>query len=324
MISLVCGTTACLSGSDTASNQAPVTAPGVSAESHANDTEAAPSRYPAPARLIGIGDVHGDLSAFRAALELAGVLGEGDTWTGGETVIVQTGDVLDRGDDEPEILALISTLETQAEAAGGKLIALNGNHETMNVATDLRYVTPDGFLDYAKTPVEPTNQSVEALPAENRGRAAAFAPGGPAALDLSNRNVVVVVGDTVFVHGGVLPEAAAMGLDHINSAARTWMAGDGPAPAFLTDPNGPVWSRHYSDATDSADCDLLTEALSTLNASRMVVGHTVQFEGITQACDKRVWRIDVGMAAAYGGRPEVLEIVGNQVRALTPDGPRDY
>lgn len=33
---------------------------------------------------------------------------------------------------------------------------------------------------------------------------------------------------------------------------------------------------------------------------------------ISAACDDKVWRVDVGMAAHYGGTPEVLE--------LTPDG----
>jgi hypothetical protein len=47
----------------------------------------------------------------RAALRLAGALDEHDHWTGGRLVVVQTGDQLDRGDDEPEILDLLERLE---------------------------------------------------------------------------------------------------------------------------------------------------------------------------------------------------------------------
>jgi hypothetical protein len=48
----------------------------------------------------------------------------------------------------------------------------------------------------------------------------------------------------------------------------------------------------------------------------MVVGHTVQGTGITAFCGARVWCIDVGQAAYYKGRPEVLEIRGDVVRSL--------
>jgi hypothetical protein len=49
----------------------------------------------------------------------------------------------------------------------------------------------------------------------------------------------------------------------------------------------------------------------------MVVGHTVHTTGIRSACDDKVWMIDVGMAAYYGGPVEVLEIRGDQLTVLT-------
>lgn len=50
-----------------------------------------------------MGDIHGDIVKAAAALCAAGVLGEEDglpIWTGGDTTVVQIGDVLDRGDSE--------------------------------------------------------------------------------------------------------------------------------------------------------------------------------------------------------------------------------
>src|SRR5690606_26650725 len=78
-------------------------------------------------RVVAIGDLHGDLSATRAALRLAGAIDERDRWVGGRLVVVQTGDQLDRGDDEPEILALFERLAVEAEAAGGAVHSLLGN-----------------------------------------------------------------------------------------------------------------------------------------------------------------------------------------------------
>ncbi len=72
--------------------------------------------------------------------------------------------------------------------------------------------------------------------------------------------------------------------------------------------DGPVWSRHYSAETEPDDCALLAETLEKLGIKRMVVGHTVQDKGITSACNEQVWRVDVGMAAHYGGSVQVLEI----------------
>ena len=54
---------------------------------------------------------------------------------------LQVGDQLDRGDNEIQILYFLERLQREAEAAGGKLHILNGNHETMNVAGRFTYAT---------------------------------------------------------------------------------------------------------------------------------------------------------------------------------------
>ena len=61
-----------------------------------------------PERLIAIGDIHGDFRAAKKALKLAGVIDGDNQWIGGETWVVQTGDQLDRGDDEEKILESVS------------------------------------------------------------------------------------------------------------------------------------------------------------------------------------------------------------------------
>jgi hypothetical protein len=50
----------------------------------------------APKRIVALGDVHGDLSATRRALRLAGAIDDQDRWIGGRLVVVQTGDQLGR------------------------------------------------------------------------------------------------------------------------------------------------------------------------------------------------------------------------------------
>lgn len=273
----------------------------------------APTWVDAPPRLVAIGDLHGDLTATRNVLKMANVIDDEDHWTGGETVVVQVGDQLDRGDGEREIIHLLESLAAEAQAAGGAVYVLHGNHETMNVQLDLRYVTAGGFADFADVDHDPADPLYTSYPEAELGRVAAFRPGGPYAMLLSGHNTVMVVGDTVFAHGGVLPEHVEYGLDDINQEIQSWMRGEGEEPFSVSSASSPVWSRHYSDAPDWEDCLLLFETLESLGADRMVVAHTVQSQGISAACENKVWRVDVGLAAYYGGLPAALEIVGDSV-----------
>jgi len=270
---------------------------------------------PAPVRVVAFGDVHGDADAARAALKLAGVLNDSDTWIGEATHVVQVGDQLDRGDEEQEILDLFETLRAQATAAGGAFYPLLGNHEVMNVELDLRYVTDGGYADFSHIEYDAADSQLQSYPEEQRGRVAAFRPGGPYAVILSEHLMILQLEGTIFVHGGVLPEHLDVGIDAINTQTAAWMRGDAGLPAILDASDSPVWARQYSKDTDDADCLLLDEVLTRTGAQRMVVAHTVQ-EGINAACNDQVWRVDVGLAAYYGGSPQVLEIIDGTTRII--------
>ena len=279
-----------------------------------------PSRFPSAERLVAIGDLHGDLEAARGALALAGAIDGDDRWVGGDLVVVQTGDILDRGDDAMEILALMDDLAERAREAGGEIHLLNGNHELMNVQLDMRYVSVGGYLDFI--PGEKPDSEVATAQDVVDGvaeRILAIRPGGVVARRFAERNVIAVVGDTVFVHGGVLPHVVDYGVERLNQETREWIRGDlrcPPEPLFGND--GPVWSRHYSDEPDEEDCRLLEDTLQRMGARRMVIGHTVQDDGISSACDGLVWRIDVGMAEHYGGSAAVLDLSGGGASTVRP------
>ena len=272
-----------------------------------------------PARIVAFGDVHGDLDATRTALRLAGAIDQDDRWVGGRLVVVQTGDQLDRGDDERAILDLFDRLRVEAAEAGGGFHALLGNHELMNARGDLRYVTPAGFTDFGEAPANSAEDpwAAQFEPYE-RGRMAAFLPGRPYAMLLAERNVILQVDKTVFVHGGVLPAHVVYGIDRINEEARRWLRGEAEFPDILVGSDSPQWTRLYSQAPDSVACETLVRVLDALNADRIVMGHTIQEGGITSACGGHAWLIDVGMAKHYGGSPEVLQIQGDSVRVLKP------
>jgi hypothetical protein len=274
-------------------------------------------RVPVADRIVAIGDLHGDLGATRRALVLAGAIDALDRWIGDKLVVVQTGDEIDRGDDDRAIIELFDRLADAAEGRGGKVIALIGNHEAMNVAGDFRYVTRGGFAAFSDSDTSRVPDAVlQRFTVEARGRAAAFFPAGPFARRLAERRAVVVVGDTVFVHGGVTADHVRYGIPRLNRELSRWMSGDGAPSALANDEEGPLWTRRYSEDKSGIDCAGLLSTLTALSATRMVVGHTPHQDGISPACEGRVWRIDTGLAGYYGGPTQVLEIRGERVAVL--------
>jgi len=274
-------------------------------------------RVPGAKRLVAIGDLHGDLAATKRALVLAGAIDEQGAWVGKDLVIVQTGDQLDRGNDEAEILSLLKRLQEEARSAGGAVHVLNGNHEAMNVLGDFRYVTPQAFAAFDGA--SPPSPHAAHAAAEMQGRAGAFLPGGAVALELAERPLILVVGDTAFAHAGILPAHVRFGIDRLNQHNAAWMRGEkATPPALVMDPDGPLWTRIYGAPTLSpAVCAVLDETLQLLGVRRLVIGHTVQEQGMSGACDDRVFRIDVGLSRYYGERrTQVLEITADGARIL--------
>jgi hypothetical protein len=291
----------------------------VSAASSSDDKMVENFRLPPRARVVAIGDVHGDLAALRAALRLAGAIDSDDRWIGKDLAVVQTGDQLDRGDQDREVLDVLEKLEGDAQAAGSALYVLNGNHELMNASFDFRYVTPKSFVSFGDMSSR-APAFAQRLPEAERGRAAAFAPGGPYAQKLAKHLTVAVVGDSLFAHGGVLPAHVDYGLSRINSQASAFLAGKLPElPRVLAAEDAPVWTRFYGEPELGAEtCAVLERVLKELGAKRLVVGHTVQKAGINAACQDKLFRIDVGLSAYYGNNPtQVLEITPAGTRVLT-------
>ena len=72
--------------------------------------------------VYSIADLHGDYPAAVKALQLARLLGDDQrTWIGGDKILVQTGDIVDRGDNAREIYQLLFHLQDQAALEGGQV-----------------------------------------------------------------------------------------------------------------------------------------------------------------------------------------------------------
>lgn len=243
-------------------------------------------------KIVAIGDIHGDMGALIEVLYKAEIIDENLHWHAGKTILVQAGDILDRGNDEVMILSWLEKLKEEAEHAGGKIFTLTGNHEVLNVQGNFSFVSEAGFSSFieAGTP-----------------RELAFTPGGQCARYLSRNFVILDLAGNIFVHGGVFPENVTQGIPAINKNFSKWMRGIGIEPDDSE--MDVLWSREYSLYLN---CELLKETLDLLNAKRMIVGHTVQDE-INSACDGTLFRIDTGMLNNFGGPRQALVIENDNV-----------
>ncbi|KAI3986909.1 hypothetical protein MKX01_014610 [Papaver californicum] len=274
-------------------------------------------------RIIAVGDLHGDMSQTRSALEMAGVLSPDgrNIWTGGETVMVQLGDILDRGEDEIAILSLLRSLHIQAKEKGGAVFQVNGNHETMNVEGDFRYVDQGGFeecvdflhhlenygdnwdeafVDWVSVSEQwkqdrKMNESYWGpwnILQKQKGviaRSTLLRSGGLLARELARHPVALKVDDWVFCHGGLLPHHVAYGVEKMNNKVSHWMRG--PDDNGDNDPELPfiatrgydsvVWNRLYSGQTGDIEDYQARQIYSILQETLRALGGKAMVVGHT-------------------------------------------
>lgn len=188
-------------------------------------------------RVVAISDVHGAYDAMVRTLEQAEVIADDLSWAGGATHLVIVGDLLDRGPNSRDAMDLLMRLEGEAAASGGMVHVLIGNHEAMNLIGDLRYVSAAEYAAFAEdeTAAERTawfehfaaRSVLGASEGEHRefdqnfppgffAHRRAFASDGVYGKWLLSKPVIVVINGTAFVHGGLSPMIAELGLDGVN------------------------------------------------------------------------------------------------------------
>ena len=184
-------------------------------------------------RLVMIGDVHGDVDQFDKCLSMAGLMDfESKKWIANNTIFVQTGDILDRGNQELQCLKRICQLSQQAQAVGGTVLCLFGNHEVLNALGTFQYTT--GEWEYEQVVGQAVDTALDGNKAwrmqystwNQPSRWAAFEPGGLFSDCLMRKlKVAVTVGRTACVHAGLTHHHLEKygSITEMNAEAKTWM-----------------------------------------------------------------------------------------------------
>jgi hypothetical protein len=228
---------------------------------------------PQPQRIVAVGDLHGDFSAWRDIASGAGLVDSRGRWSGGSTTLVQVGDVVDRGSDSLKLVRELMRLQKEAPKRGGRVIVLVGNHEAMNIIGDLRYTAPADFAAYAtpgsaalrerafaakKAAIEASYRArdpsltaqaihdswIKATPLGWVEQRLAWAPDGDIGRWVIRNPAVALVGGNLFVHGGISAEYSKRSMADLNAAVAAALKATDSSPAsILSDPLGPLWYR---------------------------------------------------------------------------------
>lgn len=230
------------------------------------------SQWETPERLLAISDLEGNYLHALRFLQNNHVLDEDGHWNWGKGHLVLVGDLIDRGQSVSEVMWLVRRLEREAEAAGGQVHYVLGNHEAMVMGGDLRYIHPK--YHFTSTRIGKTYDQLHG-PKSEIGRW------------WRSKNGVTRVGDLLFVHGGYSPELdqANLDMETLNKLIR-----DGLPPArptgltAATNPvahtHGPFWYRGYFKEHAAAWGGLasrkeIAQILDRHQAKHIVIGHTL-------------------------------------------------
>lgn len=237
--------------------------------------------YEMPENLVAISDIEGNFGPFRKLLQAGQVIDENYNWTFGDGHLVLTGDFFDRGEMVTQVLWLIYKLEWEAYEAGGQVHFILGNHETMNLQGDLRYVNP---------------KHKESAKLMERDLIDLYGDNTELGQWLRTKNIIEKIGDHLFVHAGISGKVNKLGFSiaEINSTARPFLDWefyhDHDVATIMSTSVGPLWYRGYYQGAKKDQ--LIDETCKQYNISKIITDHTVVADNISTHYDGRVINID--------------------------------
>ena len=294
---------------------------------------------------VAIGDVHGDFKDFCAILQHVGLIDDQRHWTGGKATLVQLGDLIDRGPKPREVLDLMISLEEQAPKAGGRVVALLGNHEAMNLIGDLRYVTAENYASFADSdsekrqktayqeyiawrkshqqllaemynPVLPETEAEWMMkhPPGFLEHREAFSPKGNYGKWLRQRSALAKIGGVIFLHGGISPSLIPLKLDDVNARIRSEIQQYDDIRQYLTDENILLPFFTLQETTAIVQAELIAEHKSHVPSNAMRSAKISQLAGLsTWLCireDGPLWFRGYDQWSDEEGLSQVEKILG--------------
>jgi len=256
-------------------------------------------------RRIVVGDIHGELKGLEEILLHAGIIDRNKSWVGGDTVLIQTGDVIDRGPHSRGALSLLRRLQQEAVASSGKVVRCCGNHELMLLQGDYRYAN---FSD-PKQLAEELRQEIERdlLQVAYSDGARLYTHAG--LRSFVRQTLVQEIGQTGRAKPGAQVGLKALA-DHINvtfkNAVKQGRHDTKDHCIFWVDP--PRGGRDKVGGIFWCDYRSISESEWAWDVPQ-VFGHTpARKPNLRHAHGLKLINVDAGMYTDYGGQRVYLEI----------------
>ena len=267
-------------------------------------------KLPSGVPLFVMADTHGEYAIAVELLKNQKVIDANLKWTFGKGRLAVLGDIFDRGPNHTEIFWLLYSLEAQAKAAGGAVYVMLGNHESMALGGDERYLNPK-YLEVR-----------DALQAPNY--AALWGAETLLGQWLRTKSAVMKIGDYLCLHGGLSREVVerSLSLAAMDDSVRSSL-GDRQPDGFVMSPNGPLWYRGYfPEAARGSGSALATtedveKILAFYKARAIFVGHTI-VPTVTSLYDGRVIAVQVYPHKEHPSSGSINEVA--VMEALRVDG----
>jgi len=313
-------------------------------------------------KIVVVGDLNGAYDVLVDILRGTKLVSRELSWRGGRAELVQMGDLFNRGDGALQALRLLLRLQRQARKVGGKVTVLLGNHEVMTALGHEGYCTEGEYLSFASArerrawparvaramkrlvrrrpngillPIEPRLEAwkIEHVPGRTALRKE-LGPHGRLGRALRGLPVAYQTQGCLFLHAGLLPDWAELGVDGLNDRARdTWArAGNRlwslPKQSLFRDPTGPLWDRSLVRGGVKAHA-ILNRLLRQMGAARMIVGHTPTGSlaggtagSVLLLAGGRLVAVDVGLRSGPDTPRTALILDGPRGLEWTPDKTR--
>ncbi len=302
--------------------------------------KAFPSVLDKVTRIFAVGDLHGNFDGFTTILQQCDLIDENNDWIGGNSHLVQTGDVFGRGGQPGQILNLIKKLQDQAKSQGGQVHMVLGNHELFALQGCLQNNTRQEFEDFEHPEslafFEDATWKGEEVDAKLKKRLLAMGcwpffestrPLGLVGRWLLQCPSVLKIGDNLFVHGGLSLERGLANPEVINQQIRDEILSppDWVPEKSLLESNGPHWYRDFILRQDAIREIELVQVLAYQKCQRMVVGHTPtsrlgleNMGKITKVYGGRLICADTGIGHFHGGYLSAVHLENDKVLPVYP------
>ncbi len=203
--------------------------------------------------ILLVSDIHGHREKLETLLKHAKIVDSRGNWAKGcPAIVVEVGDLINKGPDSFGVVELSDRLAREAEASSGELIQVVGNHE----------------IEYLQNPEKATRELIESIESAGRDPDRVLTERSRFTQSLRRAHLGAILGETGFLHSG------RIGQKSLAKTERALLKRDYDAEALVSEKKSPIFARDWE--WDEDDLEKTVKNSLALGLKTLVVGHQPQ------------------------------------------------